>query len=391
MKSPAKYYHQDIQRFISGKKERRYNVLNHTLNKAIDVQNLVKQVGKVSDEETRIVNISFNYSWRPILNLATVLKLRKKEDIEPNWLTKNDIKNIFYLEGMEEIKNGSRFLIPFDLGFISDFANRYLANLPFLNTLCLTNYQIFRKTPKRKEYSVSIIIPARNEEGNIKNILKKIPKIGKKQEVIFIEGGSKDKTYKAIENEILKNKPKWMKASLYKQKGVGKKNAVVMGFSKAKNELLMILDADLTVKPKELIKFYDAVASGKADLAIGSRLVYPMEKQAMRFLNYLGNKFFSAIFSYLIGQEIKDTLCGTKVILRKNYDLIKKNQKYLGNFDPFGDFDLIFGAANLDFKITEIPIRYGDRTYGTTNISRFAHGLLLAKMAIVAARKIKFR
>lgn len=390
MLSPSKYYHQDIKEFLKDKRGPRYIILNHTLSTTPDVQKLARGLYSKCTPNTRVLVISFNFLWKPLLNLASLLGLRKRDSFEPNWVTKDDIENMFSLEGFEEIKNGGRFLFPFDIGIVSTLINRFIARLPIINDLCLTSYQIFRKGSARKEYSVSVIIPARNEEGNMIGILKKIPRMGKKVEVIFVEGWSTDNTYSAIENEIKVNTPRWMKTSLYKQKGKGKKNAVETGFSKAKNEMLMILDADLTVRPNELTKFYNVIARNQAELVIGSRLVYPMEKQAMRLLNYFGNKLFSIIFSFIIGQKIKDTLCGTKVLLRKNYELIKANQKYFGNFDPFGDFDLIFGAAKLNFKIAEIPIRYRDRTYGTTNISRFRHGLLLAKMAIVGALKIKF-
>jgi glycosyltransferase involved in cell wall biosynthesis len=165
---------------------------------------------------------------------------------------------------------------------------------------------------------------------------------------------------------------------------------VRLGFDIASGDILMILDADLTVPPEDLPKFYKAIASGKGDFINGSRLVYPMEKEAMRFLNLLGNKFFSWAFTWLLEQPFKDTLCGTKVIFRKDYKRLTANRKFFGDFDPFGDFDLIFGAYKLNLKIVEIPIRYRDRTYGSTNISRFKHGLLLLRMCAFAARKIKF-
>ncbi len=391
MESPAKYYRRDIKKFLKDKSSNRFIVLDHTLSDARDVQKLARKIYLRSDENTRILVTSFNFLWKPILNFATFIGLRRPENKEPNWLAKEDIKNIFYLEGLEEIKNGNRFIFPINLGLLSKFVNAFVGNLPVINNLCLTSYQIFRRADNRMEFSVSIIIPARNEAGNVKGLLKKIPKLGTKTEVIFVEGGSSDSTYSQIENEIKNNKPSWMSVKLFKQKGKGKKDAVKMGFSKAKNQLLMILDADLTVKPEELIKFYKAACENKGELIIGSRLVYPMEKQAMRLLNYLGNKMFSVIFSFILEQKVKDTLCGTKVILKSNYNLIRSNQKYFGMFDPFGDFDLIFGAARLNLKITEIPIRYGGRTYGTTNISRFRHGLLLAKMAWIGAFKIRFQ
>ena len=210
----------------------------------------------------------------------------------------------------------------------------------------MITYQIYRPIIIGDDYSVSVIIPARNESGNIKGVLSKLPKFKKGLEVIFVEGHSKDNTYQTILDEIKNNKRRDTQTFVYKQKGVGKNDAVKLGFSKARNELLMILDADLTVKPSELLKFYEVIAKNKAELVIGSRLIYPMEKQAMRLLNYFGNKIFSIIFSFIIEQRVKDTLCGTKSLLRKNYEIIKRNQRYFGNFDPFGDFDLIFGVLN---------------------------------------------
>ena len=172
--------------------------------------------------------------------------------------------------------------------------------------------------------------------------------------------------------------------------GVGKGDAVRKGFAAATGDVLMILDADLTVPPEELPKFLKALASGRGEFVHGSRLVYPMEKQAMRFLNTLGNKFFSLAFTWLLDQRFKDTLCGTKVLYRRDYERIAAGRGYFGDFDPFGDFDLIFGAAKLDLKILEIPIRYRERTYGTTQISRFRHGWLLLRMCLFALRRIKF-
>jgi glycosyltransferase involved in cell wall biosynthesis len=213
--------------------------------------------------------------------------------------------------------------------------------------------------------------------------------MGKKMEVIFVEGHSKDKTFEVIKEEIANYKGAY-KLKLYKQLGKGKGDAVRLGFSKAKNDLLMILDADLTVDPKELPKFYNAFIAGKGDLIMGSRLIYPMEKLATRSLNVLGNRFFSWAFTFLLDQKVKDTLCGTKVLSKLDYEKISKNRSIFGDFDPFGDYDLIFGAAKLNLRIVEIPIRYKERVYGQTNISRFSQGWLLFKMVYFAAKNLKF-
>lgn len=390
-KTYHKYLDNLCKNLVPTKQISNYIIFKNSLAYTKDIQSEIKKTYKKCNRDTKVIVIYFNFLWKPILDLAQFLKIRKvKTTDEPNWLSQDDINNLFFLENFEKIKEGRNLIFPIP-GKLFLFLNKYLSQIPFIKDLSLITYQIYRPKFGYKKYSVSIIIPARNESGNIDGLLSKIPHFETKTEVIFVEGHSKDDTYEKILTEIKNNKRKDIKAFAYKQRGIGKNDAVKLGFSKARNDVLMILDADLTVKPSELTKFYNVIAEDKADLVIGSRLVYPMEDQAMRLLNYFGNKAFSIIFSYIIEQKIKDTLCGTKVLLKKNYNLIKANQKYFGDFDPFGDFDLIFGSAKLNLKILEIPIRYGERKYGETNISRFRHGFLLLKMSIVGLRKLKFR
>ena len=219
--------------------------------------------------------------------------------------------------------------------------------------------------------------------------MTRTPIFGSRQEFIFVEGGSRDGTYEEVERVMKKYPGKDIK--LFKQEGKGKGDAVRLGFGKASGDILMILDADLTVAPEELSKFYEAMRQNRAEFINGSRLVYPMEKVAMRFLNLVANKLFGVFFSWLLGQRFKDTLCGTKVIFKHDYEELAANRSYFGDFDPFGDFDLIFGATKLNLKIIELPIRYKERQYGTTQIQRFRHGLLLFRMCFFAMKKIKFR
>ncbi|MGH7846105.1 MAG: glycosyltransferase family 2 protein, partial [Candidatus Binatia bacterium] len=242
--------------------------------------------------------------------------------------------------------------------------------------------------PSAKPSSVSVIIPARNEAGNIAEIFARTPSMGQQTELVFVEGHSRDNTYDAIKAAIAAHPERC--CQLLRQSGKGKGDAVRLGFARASGEVLMILDADLTVAPEDLPRFYEALRSGKGEFINGVRLIYPMEKQAMRFLNLLGNKFFSLAFSWLLGQAIKDTLCGTKVLWKRDYEALAVNRAYFGDFDPFGDFDLLFGAVKLNLKIIDLPIRYRERTYGTTNIQRWKHGWLLLKMAIFAAKRLKF-
>jgi glycosyltransferase involved in cell wall biosynthesis len=236
---------------------------------------------------------------------------------------------------------------------------------------------------------VSVIVPARNEAGNIRPLLERIPKLGEKTEVIFVEGNSTDDTWDVVQKTVAEYAGPHT-VSCCKQAGRGKGDAVRLGFSKATGDILMILDADISVPPEELPRFVDLLARQQCEFANGSRLVYPMEKQAMQFLNMLANKAFGWLFTYLLGQRLRDTLCGTKVLRRDDYEKIAAHRAYFGDFDPFGDFDLLFGAARLNLKITDVPVHYKQRTYGSTNISRFRHGLLLLRMCAFAARKIKF-
>jgi glycosyltransferase involved in cell wall biosynthesis len=255
----------------------------------------------------------------------------------------------------------------------------------------LRNYVVARpapdSAPQKRPQSVTILIPCRNERGNIEAAIKRIPAFCKDMEILFVEGGSNDGTLEEINRVIEKYPKKDIKVLV--QKGKGKGDAVRLGFGKARGEVLMILDADLTMPPEDLPKFFEALASGQGEFINGSRLVYPMEDDAMRFLNLAANKVFSWLFTWLLNQRFTDTLCGTKVLRKSDYEMIRKNRGYFGDFDPFGDFDLIFGAAKLNLKVVEVPVRYAERVYGETQISRFLHGWLLLKMVVFAFRKLK--
>lgn len=369
-----------------------YIIISDTVGYFFDVQKAFQQVRKLCSDDTRVIINFHSYLWLPILSLAEKLGLKMPSQ-RLNWLNPEDLSNLLNLTGFEIVKSGKRFIFPKSIPLLSTLTNKYISTLPIINKLSLINYIIAKPTitssTSNPQYSVSIIIPARNEKGNIEQAVKRIPQMGKNTEIIFIEGHSNDGTLEEIKRVCHKYAKK-MNISYAKQDGKGKGDAVRKGFEMAKGDILMILDADLTVPPEDLPKFYQTLASGKGEFINGSRLVYPMEEEAMRTLNILGNKFFSVMFTWLLGQRIKDTLCGTKVLFKKHYQKIKANRGYFGEFDPFGDFDLLFGAAKLNLKITELPIRYKAREYGATNISRFKHGFLLLKMVLFALNKIKF-
>lgn len=367
-------------------------VISNTIGYFNNVSDAFNRLHRVSHEHTKIYIQYYSSLWKPILNFFEFLGLKKKGP-ELNWLAPSDIKNLLYLSGFESFRSARRMLLPINIPIISWLVNKYIARLPFFNLLCLSQYVFARKAPTSndisKRYSISVIIPTRNESGNIENALKRIPNMGKWTELIFIEGNSTDDTWDKI-NEMAAKYGDKLQIRMAKQDGKGKYDAVKKGFDLAKGDILIIEDADLAVLPEDLPKFYDALASGKGDFINGSRLIYPMDGKAMRFFNMVGNKFFSYAFSWLLGQPIKDTLCGTKAMFKKDYIKLKKNRKFFGDFDPFGDFDQLFGAYKLNLKIIDLPIRYQERTYGETNISRWKHGLVLLRMVFFALGKIKF-
>jgi glycosyltransferase involved in cell wall biosynthesis len=307
-------------------------------------------------------------------------------------LTVSDINNLLNLSGFESIKATHEILFPFGIPLLAPFLNKFLVRFWPFNHMGLTNFIVARPQQiahsQTKQPKVSVIVPARNEAGNVENILSRIPEMGGGTEIVFVEGNSTDNTWETILQGIERHTEKHCLSM--QQPGKGKGDAVRLGFARATGDILMILDADLTVPPEDLPRFYDALVTGKGDFINGVRLVYPMEEEAMRFFNLIGNKFFSLAFSWLLGQSVKDTLCGTKVLWKKDYERIADNRHVFGDFDPFGDFDLLFGAARLNFKIVDMPIRYRARTYGSTNIERWKHGWLLLRMVAFAARRIKF-
>jgi len=366
-------------------------VLVDTIGYLDDIQKAFKQLHKVCKPESRLIIVYYNYLWEPILKFSELVGLRMKHPLQ-HWLSLEDISNLLYLNDFEVIKKSYRTLIPIYIPVLSTFLNGFLAKMPFFWKLALNEVIIARPTIRKRkppeDVSCSVIIPCRNEKGNIEQAVVRTPDMGKHTEIIFVEGHSKDCTFEECERVGAKYSQRDIKVVV--QDGKGKGDAVRKGFSLAYNDVLMILDADLTVPPEDLPKFFHAIVSGKGEFINGSRLVYQMEKEAMRFLNLLGNKFFSKAFTYILEQRIKDTLCGTKVLWREDYNKIVASRGYFGDFDPFGDFDLLFGASKQNLKIVEIPICYHERTYGTTQISRFRHGLFLLRMTWVALRKLKW-
>lgn len=384
-----RFVHADAHELDLAGKTFDYVVLSDLLNDLWDVQRALENVRRCCGPRTRVVINLHSHLWQVPLRVARRLKLASPQ-LPQNWLTPHDLANLLRLTGYVPIRRWSEFVIPLRLPG-ADLLNRTFARMAPFRWLALTNLTVARTRSSggpAAAVSVSVVVPARNESGNIAGLMARIPKMGSRTEVIFVEGNSTDDTADQIRAHIDSRAD--LRAVHLTQPGRGKGDAVRCAFERASGDILIILDADMTVAPEDLPRFVEAMSHGTGEFVNGARLVYPMQERAMRFLNMLANRFFAASFSWLLGQRVRDTLCGTKAIWRVDYQLLARQRSYFGDFDPFGDFDLIFGAARLNLHMIEVPVRYGARTYGETNISRWRHGLLLLKMLVFAARRLKF-
>ena len=365
-------------------------ILLGALNRVDDIYTALHGVSETWKPNTRLVSISYNRIWWPIIHLMRTFTGAQPN--QENWIPPKEIENLLGQADFDIVERRSALLLPISLPILGTLVNRWLSPLPILRHLCVYNIVIGRPRLRqdKTEPSVSVIVAARNEEGNVDALVRRLPRLANRQELIFVEGGSRDDTWGAIQRTIRVVNPSGSVISAYKQTGVGKGDAIRLGFARATGDILVILDADLSVPPEELPRFIHLLRTNHCEFANGSRLVYPMEKQAMQFLNLIGNRMFGVVFSFLLGQPVRDTLCGTKVLWSDDYRRIADQRSYFGDFDPFGDFDLLFGAARLHLKIHDVPVHYRERVYGSTNISRFRHGLLLLRMTAIAAKKLRF-
>ncbi|HKD17965.1 MAG TPA: glycosyltransferase [Thermoanaerobaculia bacterium] len=374
-------------------------------------------------DRTRLVVTYHNFLWQGVLGVAERMGAKMPQP-DQNWLGRQDLENLLRLSGFELERSGQALLVPVRIPVLSAAVNAAAPHVPGLRHLCLVQYALAAperrvgaraersegRTPKKttsapiESVSVSVVIPCRNEEGNVDDAVERVPDMGRHTEILFVDGHSTDGTVERIERAIERERgvrdirlihqtPRDGGAAgehPSRMLRLGKGDAVRKGFAAAKGDVVMILDADLTVSPEDLPRFVEVLAEGRARFVNGSRLVYPMEHESMRFLNLCGNKAFSLAFTWLLGQPIKDTLCGTKALWRSDYERIAANRAYFGNFDPFGDFDLLFGAARLGLPIVDMPIRYARRTSGVSKVRLVSHGLLLVRMAGIAFRKFKW-
>jgi SAM-dependent methyltransferase len=364
------------------------NVVTHLT----DVQAALEALHAVIHPRTRVLIYSYSRLWQPVLRLAEMTGLKIRQPVEA-WLPPEEIAGMLRFADFEVVRTDAQILFPLGVPLLAPLLNRYLGHLPLVDQLSLMYGIVARPAPHRfpgyrsGRPSVSVVIPCRNEAGHIRPLVERLPDLGPNSEFLFVEGNSTDDTEAVVRQVVAENPDRPLR--LLKQQGKGKGDAVRLGFAQARGEVVAILDSDMGVAPEDLPRFVEALVRGKGEFINGSRMVYPMEGQAMRFLNMVANKLFARAFSWLLGQQLRDTLCGTKVLYREDYQRIADNRAYFGDFDPFGDFDLLFGAARLNLRIVDLAVRYRERSYGATNISRFRHGLLLLRMTFFAARRLK--
>ena len=370
-------------------------ILSDLINDLWDVQAVFTAMHSFCHDGTRVIINFFNNVWQIPMGVARKANLAA-DLLEQNWLAPEDVTNLLRLSGFEKISHQTKILLPVRWPLLEPLANRFLVNLPFFHLFGLTNFIIARPaTPAVKGSHhkagplVSVIVPARNEAGNIRDLIRQADIPGYRTELIFVEGGSTDGTAEVIRRTA--GEFTGENCRLIKQPGQGKGDAVRAGFNAAGGDILIILDADMTVPPQYLPRFTEALVSGKGDFINGVRLVYPLEDKSMRFLNMVINKLFSLLISWLLGQPVKDTLCGTKALWKGDYERMRQNPDYPSPMDPFGDFDLLFNAARIHLRIVDLPVRYRRRRYGDTKIKRWRHGWVLMKMFFLTARRIKCR
>ena len=367
-----------------------YVLLIDTVGYLDDVLGTLQRLQDVCTSSTRLIVGYFSQAWRPILALGARVSLHMPLPSQGlSWLSSDDLTGMLELSGYDVVRREWRMLLPRRLGGLGPFVNATAGTLPGVRRLSLRDYIVARPRARRHDHepSVSVVIPCRNEAGNVQHAIERLPTLADKQEVLFVEGHSADATVDAID-AVIRARPD-CDIRLLRQTGRGKADAVRLGFEQANGDVLIILDGDLTVAPEDLRKFYAVIRDGRAEFVNGTRLVYPLGPGSMRHLNAAANHLLARVFSWLLNQRLTDTLCGTKAMWRDDYVSLAENRAYFGDFDPFGDYDLLFGASRLSLKIVEIPVRYTARDYGESQISRFRDGASLARMVAFAWRKMK--
>jgi SAM-dependent methyltransferase len=361
-----------------------YIIFSHIFD-TVDILRTFERIRRHSTPETQVIVVNYNQFWEPVLELASKLGLRTRF-VEPNWVSENDVRGFLKLAGLRPVRKYRKILFPKWIPLLSNFMNGFVARLPAVRRLCMMQIMVarpMRAALREEDVSVSVIVPCRNEFGNVEQAVNRVPQMGGHTEILFCDDKSTDGTPEEVRRMQALHRDRDIR--LIEGPGICKAENVWTGFRAARGDVVMILDADLTVMPEELPMFLSALASGRGDFVNGSRLVYPMQEDAMKFSNMLGNKFFGLVFSFLLDQRIKDTLCGTKVLWRKDWLRMERNLGSWGIKDLWGDYELLFGASKLQLEIVEVPVHYLERIHGVTKMTKvFANGWRMLKICFRA-------
>ena len=368
-----------------------YITLVNVIGEMSDVQAGLAQLRRHCSAETRLIIVQYSYLWEPICRLAARLGL-KLDNPTPNWLSPKDMEGLLHLAGYEMVHSGYTLPLPIRVPGLNWMFNSLLGRLWGTRKLGFQSYVVARPLiapADPQSCTCTVVVPCKNEEDNIDGLVERIPRMGAGTQIIFIDDHSTDCTAEKVRAAIARNPDRDIR--LVPGPGQGKGAACREGFDHATGDVLMILDADMTVMPEELPAFFEAITSGRGEFINGSRMVYPLEDQAMRPLNILGNKMFAGLFSLLLEQRIRDTLCGTKVCWRRDYPNIMATREYFNSCDRWGDYDWIFGAARNHLKIVELPVHYRERVAGVTKMThRLRNARIMLRMCGIAFRKLRW-
>tara|TARA_B110000977_G_scaffold125183_1_gene160299 strand:+ start:1495 stop:2904 length:1410 start_codon:yes stop_codon:yes gene_type:complete len=353
-------------------------------------KNLIDLNEKI-DNECRVIVLSKSIFWSTLINFY-----KKIKNIGPdknNFLPYSNLRKIFLNTNFEIVKNEKIIFFPFQFSLLTKFINQ-IFRFPVLNFFCMINLTVLKKVQKKNYQAegkkISFIIPCKNEGGNIKFFYEKIINSTINAEFLFGNDNSSDNTLDEIKKlqQAIPNK----EIKIYDGPGVCKSENVYKGINLASGEIILIYDADLTVSFDDLVNSINLLLKTDADFINCTRMIMPQQKNAMKFLNFYGNLFFAFLFSILFKQKITDTLCGTKIFFKKDWEQIKKYNNTWGAKDLWGDFDLLLGAYKNNLKIVENPISYTDRKEDETKMTGIIkNSIRMLIITFVAYYKLRIR
>ncbi len=363
-----------------------------------DIQGMLERLKPLTHPATRIIITHWNWLWRPILSIAEGLHLKAPDlNVRHNWISPVSLSEFLRLANYDVVQVSSGLLFPYDIPVFTPTVNS-LSHAPLIKRLALLRAVVARpgRAPTSdRPRSVTVVTPTRNDVGNIEAAVTRTPNMGSHTELLFVDGNSTDGTVEKIREMIAAHPERDIKLlsqeadptttppNMMLQRGRG--DAVRKGLAAAQGDILIVLDGDLTIPPEELPRFYDALVTGKGEFINGTRLIYPSQTDLVPYLKKIGSATISLWFSWVLNQQISDVLCSTKALWKADYQKIEASRDYFGDFDPYGDFDLLFGAARLRLKMIELPIHAGARTYGESK-ARLLWPVLTRMAAFAFAR-----